>query len=80
MRLYYDGYVQRVSEVTIHYYIAYRVDCLSRVGTGKDEIQFWSNLDRDQFFALYVVRRTIFEISYVSLDTDTFTKDTFCGS
>ena len=30
--------------------------------------------------ALYLVRRTIFLVSLVSLDTDAYNKDTFCGS
>ena len=44
---------------------------------GRKEIQVWSNLNRDHFLALYLVRRTIF---LVSLDTDAYNKDTFCGS
>ena len=44
---------------------------------GRMEIQVRSNLDRDQFLVLYLVRWTIFWISYASLDTDTY-RDTFC--
>ena len=43
----------------------------------------WGGLARTLtylFFALYLVWRTIFLVSFVSLDTDAYNKDTFCGS
>ena len=44
------------------------------------EIQVRSILDRDQFLALYLARRSIFWVSPMQKILFPYTKDTFCGS
>ena len=47
---------------------------------GRIEIQVRSNLDRDKFLALYLVRRTNFWVSLLQKILFAYTTDTFWGS
>ena len=47
---------------------------------GRIEIQVRSNLDRGRFLALYLVRRTNFEVSMTEKIPFAYTTYTFCGS
>ena len=47
---------------------------------GRIEIQVRLNLDRGRFLALYLVRRTNFEVSMIEKILFDYTTETFCGS
>ena len=52
----------------------------SRTRLGRIEIQVRSNLDRDEFLALYLVRKTNFWVSLLQKILFCYTTDTFWGS